>query len=132
MADQIKFTRQQPQGSSSLRPALHKEVVESHNVAPQQNSSRSYAEVANFNTHLRTPMQAVASQRSSADDVIIVVPGMHKKDRPMNKVSGEDSEGFTTVSYKKKPTAGTPSVNTVRNRRQPLIGLRNSASLPIV
>jgi hypothetical protein len=62
----------------------------------------------------------------------IVVPGMHKKDRPMNKVSGEDSEGFTTVSYKKKPTSGIPSVNTVRHRRQPLIGVRNSASLPIV
>jgi hypothetical protein len=30
------------------------------------------------------------------------------------KVSGVDSEGFTTVSYKNKPTAGMPSVNTVR------------------
>jgi hypothetical protein len=27
------------------------------------------------------------------------------------KVSGVDSEGFTTVSYKKKPTSQTPSVN---------------------
>jgi hypothetical protein len=43
-----------------------------------------------------------------------------------------DSEGFTTVSYKKKPIFGTPSVNTVRQSRQPLIGVRNSASLPIV
>jgi hypothetical protein len=50
----------------------------------------------------------------------------------MNKASGEESEGFTTVTYKKKPTSGTPSVNTVRHRRQPLIGVRNSASLPIV
>jgi hypothetical protein len=48
------------------------------------------------------------------------------------KVSGVDSEGFTTVSYKKKPTSGTPSVNTVRQRRQLLIGVRNSSSLPIV
>jgi hypothetical protein len=47
-------------------------------------------------------------------------------------VSGVDSEGFTTVSYKKKPTSETHSVNTVRQRRQPLIGLRSSASLPIV
>jgi hypothetical protein len=48
------------------------------------------------------------------------------------KVYGVDSEGFTTVSYKKKPTSEIPSVNTVRQRRQPLIGVRNSASLPIV
>jgi hypothetical protein len=88
--------------------------------------------VANFTTHPRTPTQAVDSQRSSSDDGIIVVPGMHKKDCPMNKVSGEDSEGFATVSYKEKPTSGIPSVNTVRHRRQPLIGVRNSASLPIV
>jgi hypothetical protein len=33
------------------------------------------------------------------------------------KASGVDSEGFTTVSYKRKPTSGTPSVNTVRQRR---------------
>jgi hypothetical protein len=50
----------------------------------------------------------------------------------MNKVSGEDSEGFTTVSYKQKPTSGTPSVNTEIHQRQPLIGMRNSVSLPIV
>jgi hypothetical protein len=47
-------------------------------------------------------------------------------------VSGVDSEGFATVSYKKKPTCGTPTVNTVRQHRRPLIGVRNSASLPIV
>jgi hypothetical protein len=48
------------------------------------------------------------------------------------KVSGVDSEVFTTVSYKNKPTSGTPSVNTGRQRRRPLIGVRSSASLPIV
>jgi hypothetical protein len=36
-------------------------------------------------------------------------------------VSGVDSEGFRA-----------PSVNTVRQRRQPLIGMRISASLPII
>jgi hypothetical protein len=81
-----------------LRPTLHKEVVESRNIAPQQNSSRSHAEVANSTTHSRTPTQAVESQRSYADYGVIVVPGMHKKDRLTNKVSGEDSEGFTSVS----------------------------------
>ncbi|KDR17953.1 hypothetical protein L798_08171 [Zootermopsis nevadensis] len=51
------------------------------------------------------------------------------------KVSGAESEDFITVSYKKKPTSVMPSVNTVntvRQRRQPLIGVRNSAALPIV
>jgi hypothetical protein len=39
------------------------------------------------------------------------------------KVSGVDSEGFTAVSYKKKPTSGTPSVSIVKRSRQPLIGI---------
>ncbi|KDR11797.1 hypothetical protein L798_14176 [Zootermopsis nevadensis] len=47
------------------------------------------------------------------------------------KVSSVDTEGFTTVSHKKKPSSGTPSANTIRQRRQPL-GVRNSASVPIV
>jgi hypothetical protein len=51
MADQIKISRQQLQGSSSLRPALHKEAVDSRKVAPQQISSRSYAEVATTLPH---------------------------------------------------------------------------------
>jgi hypothetical protein len=76
MADQLKISRQQPQGSSSLRPALHKEIAESRNVAPQQNTSRSYAEVANFTTHPHTPTQAVESQRISTDNGIIVASGM--------------------------------------------------------
>jgi hypothetical protein len=49
-----------------------------------------------------------------------------------SKVSAADSDGFTTVTYKKKPASGTPSVNTVKQRRQPLIGVRTSASLPVV
>jgi hypothetical protein len=48
------------------------------------------------------------------------------------KVSDADCDGFTTMSYKTKPTSGTPSVNTVRQRRQPLRGVINSASLPII
>jgi hypothetical protein len=132
MADQIKISRQQLQGSSSLQPALHKEAVESRKVAPHQNSSRSYAEVANFTTLPHTPSQAVESPLISADEGIIVASGMHKKAHPINKTSSEDADGFTTVSYKNKPTSGTPSVNTVRHRRQPLIGVRNSVSLPIV
>jgi hypothetical protein len=42
-----------------------------------------------------------------------------------------DSDGFVPVTCKKKPTA-VPVVNTAKPRRQPLIGVRNSASLPTV
>jgi hypothetical protein len=49
-----------------------------------------------------------------------------------SKVSDVDSDRLTTVSYEKKPTSGTPSFNTVRQRKQQLIGVRNSAFLPIV
>jgi hypothetical protein len=73
MAEYTMTPRQQPQGSSSVRPALHKEVVKLHHVAPQQNSTRSYAEVANFATHPRTSTQAEVNQQSSADDGFVVV-----------------------------------------------------------
>jgi hypothetical protein len=45
-----------------------------------------------------------------------------------------DSDGFTTVSHKKKPILATPIATTVKNkqRRQPLIGVRNCVSLPVV
>jgi hypothetical protein len=42
------------------------------------------------------------------------------------------TDGFKTVNYKKKTNTGTPAVITIKQRRQPLIGVRNSASLPIV
>jgi hypothetical protein len=49
------------------------------------------------------------------------------------KVSVVDSEGFTTVNYKKKKSASvTLTVNAVKHRRQPLITMRNSDGLPIV
>jgi hypothetical protein len=56
----------------------------------------------------------------------------HHHHHPINKTSSEAADGFITVSYKKKPTSGTPPVNTVRHTRQPLIAVRDSASLPIV
>jgi hypothetical protein len=40
------------------------------------------------------------------------------------------SDGFTTVTYKKKPAPESVPVNTIKHRRQPLIGVRNSANLP--
>jgi hypothetical protein len=79
-----------------------------------------------------TPEPAVCSASTGADAgsksyKVLLSAGL----RP--KVSGEDSEGFATVSYKKKPKSGTPSVKDHKTQCiQPLIGMRNSAPLPIV
>jgi hypothetical protein len=112
MAEQVKFPGQQPQGSSSARPAIHNKVMELRNVAPQQNSTRSYAEVVNFATQPRISTQAEDSQQSSADDRFIVVSGKHTKDRPANKVTNPVS-----VASKKS--------------RKPMFGVRNTSSLPV-
>jgi hypothetical protein len=37
-----------------------------------------------------------------------------------------------TVTYREKTTGGAPAVITVTHRRQPLVGARNSASLPVI
>jgi hypothetical protein len=42
-----------------------------------------------------------------------------------------DSEGFVTVTNKRKNTVA-PTVKNIKSRRQPLIGVRNSTSLPAV
>jgi hypothetical protein len=47
-------------------------------------------------------------------------------------ISGAISDGFTTVTYKKKPAPATIPVNAIKLRRQPLTGVRNSANLQIV
>jgi hypothetical protein len=44
----------------------------------------------------------------------------------------EDFDGFKTVTYRKKTTIAGPTVITVRYCRQPLVGMRNSASLPVI
>jgi hypothetical protein len=43
-----------------------------------------------------------------------------------------DSDGFKTVSYKKEAAGASAVNNTVKHRRQPLIGVRNSPLLPII
>jgi hypothetical protein len=52
---------------------------------------------------------------------------------PSPKVSTveEDSDRFKTVTYGRKTITGAPEVITVKHRRQPLVGVRNSASVPI-
>jgi hypothetical protein len=47
-------------------------------------------------------------------------------------ISGAVSHDFTTVTYKNKPASASVPVNTIKYRRQPLIGVRNSANLTIV
>jgi hypothetical protein len=45
-----------------------------------------------------------------------------------------DSDGFTMVSHKKKPSLAASVATTTKNkqRRQPLIGVRNCVSLPVI
>jgi hypothetical protein len=53
---------------------------------------------------------------------------------PSPKVSAveEESDGFKNVTYRKKTSTGALAVITVKHRRQPLIGVRNCASLPFI
>jgi hypothetical protein len=45
-------------------------------------------------------------------------------------LSSKKTGGFKTVTYRKTTATGAPAVITVKHHHQPLIGLRNSASLP--
>jgi hypothetical protein len=49
-----------------------------------------------------------------------------------SSISNAVSDGFTTVTYKKKPAPASIPVNTTKHGHQPLIGVRNSANLPII
>jgi hypothetical protein len=40
----------------------------------------------------------------------------------------EDSDGFKTVTSRRKTATGAPAVVTVKHCRQPLVGVRNSIS----
>jgi hypothetical protein len=51
--------------------------------------------------------------------------------------SSTDANGFKNVKHKTKIQAKTPpadvvEVSTVKHRRQPIIGVRNSQSLPVI
>jgi hypothetical protein len=87
--------------------------MELRNVAPQQNSTRSCAEVVNFVTQPRISKRAEDSQQSSADDGFIVVSRKHKKDCPANKVTNPVS-----VVSKKSRTL--------------MFGVRNTSTLPVI
>lgn len=58
----------------------------------------------------------------------VALTGLHTTETPTQV----DTEGFITVHRKRKPNPGTPVVHATKQRRQPLIGVRNSASLPVI
>jgi hypothetical protein len=113
--DHCKCPRQQPQGSLSIRPSSesYKEAMDFCNVAPQQKSTRSYADVVNFATQLHNTKQAEESKQGSTDDGFILVTGRHKNDCAANKVSNQVS-----VASKKS--------------RTPVFGVRNTTTLPVI
>jgi hypothetical protein len=57
------------------------------NVAAQQKSTGSYAEVVNFATQPRISTHAEESKQFSADEGFIVVTGKQKNGRAANKVT---------------------------------------------
>jgi hypothetical protein len=68
---------------------------------------------------------------SSADAEVLTYRDVASAGLPSKPDVPTDSDGFAPVTRKKKHTA-VLVVTTAKPRRQPLIGVRNSASLPIV
>jgi hypothetical protein len=75
--------------------------------------------------HTASPSKGFAG-RGIALDAASAVPS------PTVSAVEEDSDGFKTVTYRKKTTTGAPVVVTVKHRRQPLIGVWNTVSLPSI
>ena len=74
---------------------------------------------------------SVPATSSSADAVVLSYRDVASAGLPSKPDVPTDSEGFVPVVRKKKPIAVSVN-NTIKPRRQPLIGVRNSASLPTV
>jgi hypothetical protein len=83
------------------------------NVAPQQKSTRSHADVVNFATQPRISTQAEQSTQDSADNRFFVVTGKYKNDCAANKVTNQ-----VPVASKKS--------------RTPMTGVRNTTTLPFI
>jgi hypothetical protein len=118
----------QPQGSLSSRVGLltDKEIADPSSAAPLRNPARSYASVA-----ISGPAHTVSPSKEFADRGITLDAASAV---PSSKLSTaeEDSDGFKTVTYRKKTTMGAPAVVTVKHRHMLLNTVRNSASLPSV
>jgi hypothetical protein len=74
---------------------------------------------------------SVPPASSSADAGVLTYRDVASAGLPSKPDVSTDSDGFVLLTRKKKPTA-VPVVNTAKPRRQPLIGVSNSASLPTV
>jgi hypothetical protein len=103
-----------------------KEIADPSKVAPPRKPARSCAAVAvSRSAHTASPWKEFADRGITLDVASAV---------PSSKLSNveEDTDGFNTVAYRKKTTIGAPAVIILKHRRQPPIGVRNSASLPII
>jgi hypothetical protein len=103
-----------------------KEIADPSIEAPRRNPARSYDAVAvSGSAHTASPSKELAD-RGITLDTVSAVPS------PEFSAVEEDSNVFKTVTYRQKTITGFPAVFTVTHRRHPLIGVQDSASLPIV
>jgi hypothetical protein len=101
-----------------------KNIADPVKAAPPTNSLRSYAAVVSGSvpTDLRSIETADRVNTLQAASAVISTKVLME----------EDSEGFKRVVYKKTRVPGGTVVILAKRRRQPLIGMRNSVSLPII
>jgi hypothetical protein len=100
-------------------------------------------------TAISSPISAssVPAAGTSADDKVLSYKDVASAGLPSANAVPVDSDGFVLVTRKKKPTADpayrgkiaassppaeTAAISRIKPRRQPLIGVRNSATLPVV
>jgi hypothetical protein len=122
----LQTSRQQPPGLLAPRPAANSTdsassgplALAACNYIPTQGATSSKSEV---------PTSAKSGIKSYRD---VVSAGLQS----VELSAKVDSDGFKTVFHKKKPILATPIATTAKNkqRRQPLIGVRNCVSLPVV
>jgi hypothetical protein len=115
----------EPQWSLSSEVGLqaHKIIARPPKAAPCRNPARSYAAVA---------VSGPAHKLHVGKNLLIEeLPWTrHQLLLRVMFLQSKKTEGFKTGTYREKITTGTPEVITVKHRRLPLVGVRNSASLP--
>jgi hypothetical protein len=90
-------------------------------------------------TSQRVPLYAPSTEALPPPSVPAAptLAGLSYRDVAASGSSTSNTDGFKTVTYRSKTQAKTPPANiasatTVKHRRQPLIGVRNSSSLPVI
>jgi hypothetical protein len=102
------------------------EIADPSKAASLRNPARNSVAVAvSGPAHTASPSKGFADL-GIALDAASAVPS------PKVSIVEEESDGFETVANKKKTTTGAPAVITDKHRRQPLVGVLNSASIPIL